>query len=170
MAHNFSTWTTLKYCLILLLCCVSQWAYSQSSQQDAKQHMKQLSFLTGEWIGTSTAYEDGEIAKQGAAYEHIYYDLDSSILVIQLNSEFLQLHTIIRYDEDDETFYYHPFYKRGTNRYPASMQDGQLVVRSSETKRFIFTSTEDGGFREYGEQLVDGTWVKYFEDTFKNSQ
>lgn len=132
--------------------------------------MAKLDFLIGEWIGTSSIYKDGVLSKQGAAYEKISYDLDANILVIELNSEFLQLHTIIRYDEDNQTYYYYPFSKGGTNRYPASYHGGQLVVSSSATKRFIFSSTDEGGFTEYGEELIDGVWVKYFEDVFQNSQ
>ncbi len=162
--------TQLFQCMILNLIIISTCAVSAHSQSAAKDKMALLNFMTGEWIGTTAAYVDGSISKQGAAYEHIYYDLDSSIIVIQLNSEFLQLHTIIRYDEQDATYYYYPFYKRGTNRYPASYQNGSLVVKSSDTKRFIFSATDEGGFREYGEELIDGTWVKYFEDIFQNSQ
>jgi len=132
--------------------------------------MEQLHFLVGEWIGTSKVYENGVVTKQVAAYEEIKYDLDKSILVIQLNSELLQLHTIIYYDEKDKTYYYNPFSKKGARKLPATFKNGQLVVASSDTKRFIFTSASDGGFREYGEQLIDGKWVKYFEDTFKNTQ
>lgn len=132
--------------------------------------MEQLSFMVGEWIGTSKVYEDGKVSQQGSAYEKISYDLDKNILVIELNTEMLQLHTIIYYDEKDSTYYYYPFSKRGVGRYPAKYKDGQLVVSPSDTKRFIFSRTADGGFREHGEQLVDGEWVKYFEDTFKNSK
>ena len=98
--------------------------------------------------------------------ENIAYDLDSSILVLQLNSESLLLHTIIYYDEEDKTFYYYPFSKRGVRPAPASFINGQLIVQSSETKRFVFGSTDDGGFREYGEVLTNGKWVKYFQDDF----
>jgi hypothetical protein len=36
------------------------------------------------------------------------------------------------------------------------------------TKRFIFGLNVEGEFVEYGENLENGKWVKYFEDTFKN--
>ncbi|MGY3795737.1 hypothetical protein [Aquimarina sp. 433] len=132
--------------------------------------MELLDFMIGEWIGTSTIYENGKVTKQGSAYQHISYDLEKSILVIKLNSEFLQLHTIIYYDEKDNTYYYYPFSKRGVRKYPAAYEDGKLIVRSNETNRFIFCRTKEGGFREYGEKLVDGKWVKYFEDNFKNTK
>ncbi len=162
--------TQLVQSIILSSILIGLYPVSSHSQTAVKDKMTQLNFMTGEWIGTSSVYEDGKLSKQGAAYERISYDLDTSLIVIELNSEFLQLHTIIRYDEADKTYYYYPFSKRGTNRYPATVQDGQLVVQPSNTKRFIFGRTADGGFREYGEELIDGAWVKYFEDTFKNSQ
>lgn len=129
--------------------------------------MDQLAFMVGEWIGTSTIYEDGAITQQVPAFQKISYDLDTSIIVIELHSELLQLHTIIHYDEQDKTFYYYPFSKRGTNRYPAEYQDGQLTVLSSDTNRFIFSNPSEGTFQEYGERLINGQWVKYFEDNFR---
>jgi hypothetical protein len=132
--------------------------------------MEQLHFLIGEWVGTSKIYENGVVTRQGAAYENIAYDLDKSILVIELNTEFLQLHTIILYDEKDQKYYYHRFSKDGAARYPAEYKDGQLIVWKDEKTRFFFGSTPDGGFREYGEKLVNGKWIKTFEDTFVNTQ
>ena len=127
-------------------------------------------FMTGEWIGTTKVYENGVITRQGSAYENISYDLDKSILVIKLNTEFLQLHTIINYDEKDQKYYYHRFSKGGAARYPAEYKDGQLIVWRDEKTRFFFSRTQNGGFQEYGEQLINGKWTKYFEDTFKNTQ
>lgn len=90
--------------------------------------------------------------------------------MIELNSETLQLHTIIYFDEKDQTYYYNPFSKRGAGKYPADYKKGQLVVQASETKRYIFSRTTEGGFREHGEELINGKWQMYFEDTFINSQ
>ena len=140
------------------------------AQNLQKEKMEQLNYLVGEWIGTSKTYENGVLTKEGPAYEKISYDLDGSILVIELNSEFLQLHTIIRFDEKDQSYYYHPFYKEGTATYPAKFEDGKLMVQASETRRFIFRSTPDGGFQEYGEKLIHGEWIKYFEDSLRNTQ
>lgn len=154
------------YCLIAFLLSLNL-AFSQNVKQEK---MALLSFMEGEWIGTTMAYEDGVISKKGSAYQRIAFDLDKHILVIELNSEFLQLHTIIYYDDTDDTYYYNPFYKSGAAKYPAKYVDGQLIVNSSESRRFVFSRIEDGGFREYGEQLLDGQWTKYFEDIFTNSK
>ena len=156
-----------KYCFLIVFLILSNAVFSQNEKQEK---MELLSFMTGEWIGTSKVYENGVVTKEGSAYQKISYDLDKSILVIELNTEFLQLHTIIYYDEKEEKYYYYPFSKRGVSKYPAEYKNGQLIVWSSDKNRFIFSRTSDGGFREYGERLVNGTWTKYFEDTFKNSQ
>ena len=132
--------------------------------------MDQLGFMIGEWIGTSAVYENGVKSREVPAFQKISYDLNRSIIVIELRSELLQLHTIIRYDETDKTYYYYPFSQGGTNRYPAHIKDGKLVVQSSETYRFIFGNPSNGSFRQYGERLIDGEWVKYFEDNFKLAQ
>jgi hypothetical protein len=132
--------------------------------------MEQLSFLVGEWIGTSKIYENGVVTRQCAAYENIAYDLNKSILVIELNTEFLQLRTIINYDEKDQKYYYHRFSKDGAAVYPAEFRDGQLIVWKDEKTRFFFTGTPNGDFMEYGEQLVNGKWVKTFEDSFINTR
>ena len=146
-------------------------SFSKASAQELKQEkMQQLSFLVGEWIGTTKVIEDGVVTKQGAAYENISYDLNGNILVIELNTEFLQLHTIVTYHVEDQKYYYHRFSKDGAAVYPAEFKDGQLVVWRDQNTRFFFGSTPDGGFREYGERLVDGEWVLFFEDTFKNTQ
>lgn len=131
-----------------------------------KEQMEQLNYLVGEWVGTTTIYQDGVVVKRGAAFEKIAYDLNKSILVIELNTEFLQLRTIINYSEEDKMYYYHRFAKDGAARYPAAFKDGQLIVRKDDKTRFFFGSTPAGGFREYGEQLVDGKWVMTFEDNF----
>ena len=156
-----------KYFYTLAFLLLANAVFAQNEKQ---QKMELLNFMVGEWIGTSKVYESGVVSKQGSAYQKISYDLDKNILVIELNTELLQLHTIIYYDEKDNTYYYYPFSKRGVSRYPAEYKNGQLIVRSNETNRFIFGRTSDGGFREYGERLIDGKWTKYFEDTFKNSQ
>ncbi|NER12037.1 hypothetical protein GWK08_01165 [Leptobacterium flavescens] len=132
--------------------------------------MEKLNFMIGNWVGTSTVYDKGEVSKQVPAYQKISYDLNKSIVVIELHSELLQLHTIIYYDEKDKTYYYNPFSERGVRKLPAEYKDGQFIVNSSDTNRFIFGRTSENGFREYGERLVDGKWVKYFEDNFKDIQ
>lgn len=155
---------TTRYFTLLILLFLAATVGAQKQEQ-----MEQLNYLVGEWIGTTTIYKNGEVLKQGAAFEKIAYDLDRSILVIELNTEFLQLRTIINYHEEDGKYYYHRFAKDGAARYPAEFKDGQLIVWKDDKTRFFFGTTPAGGFREYGEQLVDGKWVMTFEDIFINT-
>lgn len=135
-----------------------------------KEKMEHLSFMVGEWIGTSSVYKNGKITQQAPAFEKISYDLNRSIIVIELNSERLKLHTIIQFNEEDDTYYYSAFYENGGRRLTATFTNGQFVVKANESKRFIFEKNGENGFREYGEELIDGKWVKYFEDNFTNTQ
>jgi len=156
-----------KYLHFMVLIFLFNSVLAQNVKQEK---MEQLNFMIGEWVGTSKIYENGVVSKQGSAYENITYDLDNSILVIELNTEFLQLHTIIYYDEKDQKYYYSRFSKGGAARYPAEFKDGQLVVWRDENTRFFFGRTPEGGFQEYGEQFINGEWTRIFEDTFKNTQ
>jgi len=156
-----------KYFYFLVLIFLASSVFAQNQKKDK---MEQLSFLVGEWVGTSKIYENGIVTRQGSAYEKISYDLDKSILVIELNTEFLQLRTIINYDEKDQKYYYHRFSKKGVARYPAEFKDGKLIVWKDEKTRFFFGRTAEGDFQEYGEKMTNGKWTKIFEDTFKNTQ
>ena len=153
------------YLITLLIICQSVFA-----QNVKKEKMEQLNFLIGEWIGTTTIYEDGIVTREGSAYEKISYDLNKSVMVIELNTDFLQLRTIILFDENDQKYYYHRFSKEGAAVYPAEFQDGQLIVWKDDTTRFFFRRMPDNGFQEYGEKLIDGKWTKIFEDNFKNTE
>lgn len=167
MSIHFSFKKIIKIQFLVIFLLLSNIVFTQVT---AKEEMKKLDFMVGEWIGTTTVIEDGKISKQGSAFQRISYDLSKHIIVIELNSDFLQLHTIINYDEKDQTYYYHPFSKRGTGKYPAELKEGQLIVSPNETTRYIFGKTGENSFREYGEKLKDGKWVKTFEDNFIDSE
>ena len=151
--------------------CFLVWVFlltSMTAQNTEKDKMEQLSFLVGEWIGSSKIYENGIVIKQGVAFEKISFDLNKRILVIELNSEFLQLRTIVNYDKIDQKYYYNRFSKEGFARYPAEYKDGKLIVLKDKKTRFFFTKTTDGNFQEYGEKLIGGEWIRSFEDNFQN--
>lgn len=155
-----------KYFYFIIPIFLANPVFAQNLKQEK---MEQLNFMIGEWVGTSKIYENGVVTRQGSAFEKISYDLDKSILVIELNTEFLQLHTIINYDEEDQSYYYYRFSKSGAAKYPAEYKEGQLIVWRDEKTRFFFGKTPEGGFQEYGEQLVNGVWTIIFEDTFVNT-
>jgi hypothetical protein len=150
--------------LLILLTLNISTLIGQSIQQ---QEMQKLSHFVGDWVGVSKAFENGKVIREIPAYEKISYKVDKHILTIDLYSESLKLHTVIYFDEKSNTYYYNPYYKTGASRYPAKLVDGKLIVTPSKTKRFIFEIIEDGKFREYGENLIDDKWVKYFEDVFE---
>jgi len=160
-----TTQNLYKYSYLIAFLCLFGSASAQTIKQEK---MAQLSFMIGDWVGTSKLYENGATTSEVPAYQKISYDLDSSIIVIELKSELLQLHTIIYYDEAEESYVYNPFSKNGVRKLPAQLKDGQFVVSSGNEKRFVFSRISEGHFREYGEKLVDGQWIKYFEDTFKD--
>lgn len=154
---------TASYFFLAFL-LVANIAIGQNTQ---KEMMAKLEFMTGEWIGSSSSFDDnGEITNQVSAFQNIQYGLHKSVILIDLNSESLQLHTVIRYDEKEQTYFYHPFSERGARKLSAKFTDGKLVVQASETRRFIFERIGEKEFREYGEKLVGDKWIKYFEDKF----
>lgn len=152
-----------KFLFILLFSTLS------FGQNVGYKKMKDLNFLVGDLVGTSTSYKDGIKTGEVSATETIKYGLDGNILIIDLKSETLQLHTVIYYDEKEETYFYNPFYKTGAAKYKAEFIDGKFIVNPSDTKRFIFTLDEAGNFTEYGEILVNGEWTIYFKDIFKKA-
>lgn len=157
----------LKYTYLLILLCSNYVLFAQSVKQEK---MEQLNYMIGEWVGTSTVYENGEISKQVPAFEKISYDMNKSIIVIELNSELLKLHTIIYFDEKENKYAYNAFSERGGRKNYGRFSDGKLIVEPNDSKRYIFEKIGENGFREYGEKLVDGKWVKYFEDVFMNTK
>jgi hypothetical protein len=157
----------MKHLLLLAFLFTIQSIQAQSVKAE---QMKQLSYLVGEWVGTSRLYEDGQVTSEIPAFENITYDLNKSILVIELNSERLKLHTIVHYHEADSTYYYYAFSERGGGKLPARFEDGHMVVQANENKRYIFERYNDTGFREYGEKRINGEWTMYFEDIFVNTK
>ena len=162
--------TAYLYLLLLLLLGASTMLAQKPVQKPVQDPMQALNFLVGEWIGTTKIYENGTLTQQGAAYEKIAYDLDQNILVIALNTEFLQLHTIITYNQKTQKYQYHRFSKTGAAIYPAEFKEGKLIVWKDKQTRFFFCKTPEGGFKEYGEQWRNGQWIKIFEDYFTNAQ
>ncbi|SHJ08062.1 hypothetical protein [Aquimarina spongiae] len=139
------------------------------SQSVSEEKMGNLSFMIGEWIGTSSIFQKDSIVKV-PAYEKVAYKLDKNIITIDLKSQSLQLHTVIHYDEKEGSYYYTPYSKgRGGKKYKGIYQDGKFIVAFSQSKRIVFGLTEEGHFIEYGEQLKNGEWQKYFEDILQKA-
>ena len=141
-----------------------------TGQSIKQEKMDALYFMIGDWVGTSKVYKDRLIDNEVPAYQKISYDLNKHIIVIELQSELLQLHTIIFYDDESAQYVYNPYSEKGVRSLPAAIEDGKFVVSASETNRFVFSRTSEDTFQEYGEQFKDGKWTRYFEDNFRDVQ
>lgn len=139
---------------------------AKAQKSVAQEKMAKLQFMVGDWIGTSTQIKEGQVASEIPAFEKISSKVDGHIITLDLFSESLQLHTVIYYDEKEQSYFYHPYSKRGTGKYKGEFVEGEFRVWFNESRRLIFHLTEKGEFQEYGEILKDGKWSKYFEDTF----
>ncbi|WP_075341904.1 hypothetical protein [Tenacibaculum agarivorans] len=136
-----------------------------SGQQTAKEALQKLAFLTGNWKGTSTSFSDkGE--KKVTVEEKVDFLMDGEMLVLNVKSPWIKLHTIIVYSEKSGKYYYYPFTKDGNKKgYEGKYNEGKFLVYFNETTRLTFTKTAKGEFHEFGEKrLENGKWEKYFED------
>lgn len=139
---------------------------SFSAQTNQQKKMEKLSFMIGNWKGVSTTFKNDTIATKVPAFQIIKYSLDKSIITIDLNSETLQLHTVIYFDTEKNSYTYNSYYKGGAGKYTGEFKDGKFIVSPNTKKRFVFNKAPNGGFQEYGETLKNGKWTRYFEDNF----
>ncbi len=134
------------------------------SQETERQHMAKLSFLIGNWSGTSYSFKKSDTTKI-KVNESVNYILDGNAITLDVISSAVQLHTLITYSLEDSCYYYQPTSK--TESYEKSKgyyEDGKFVVQFNAKGRLTFEKTKNGEFHEYGERLKDGVWEKYFED------
>lgn len=153
-----------KLCLVFIFIYMDLACFGQTVQQEK---MQKLSFMVGDWVGTSATLENDSITKQVPAYEKIRYKVDEHIMTIDLYSETLQLHTVIYYDKQEGTYFYQPFYRSGSAKYSAEFKDGHFIVKPNDDKRFIFSLTPEGKLMEYGEERINEEWNRYFEDVLE---
>lgn len=148
----------------LLLCSLSTAAAAWQTPQDEADPMAALAFMRGDWKGTSTSFGPTGPRMEPIS-ETIGYRLDGNLLVLEVDSPSLRLHTLIHYDAREHAYVYTPFgADGGGTAYRAELEDGRLRVQLGDTRRLTFEPMPDGRLREYGQQLEDGTWTAYFED------
>lgn len=153
------------YLLILILGLNAQTLFAQSEEKKA---MAKLSFMVGDWKGEGKSFStNGETISQ--VKEQVRYDLDGEILVLRVRNSrdgetTLKLHTIIYYNKEDGYYYYNAFRKSGARPFKGKVENGKFVCSINGNYRLTFQKTEEGAFNEYGERLIDGKWVKNFED------
>ena len=159
---NYSTTS-----IIISIALCSQIAHTQTTENGAqtteKRALAQLAFLVGDWIGTSSSFKSGK-TNTVVVREEVSYELDQELIVLRVKSPSIKLHTIIQYSQKDNCYYYHPFSQRGSGKYKGDFIDDKFIVHFDKKRRLVFEKTSKNGFREYGETLKDGHWVKYFED------
>ncbi len=159
----------MKFFLFCILLTATFQQLIAQEPSNVKDKMGALNFMIGNWVGTSKSFENGKLISEVSAYQEIQYNLDRHIIEINLKSESLQLHTIIGYDEEDSTYFYIPFSKKGSRKLTANVENGQFIVHANATTRFVFEKTEKG-FTEYGEKWMDEGWQIYFKDEFIDIQ
>ena len=149
------------FCFLSLFFFSAKASHAQTTEKEA---MAKLSFLMGNWKGESNAYLPDGNKKTIEVVARVQYEMDGNLLVLNVKSSSLQLHTVINYDLKGQQYFYTPFTKKGGNKYRGEYVDGRFLVWFSDTRRLTFERTEAGLFHEYGENLKDGKWSKYFED------
>lgn len=157
----------MKHLILSLVTFLVLIPTSTNAQKEEKEALSKLSFMTGDWKGTSISYsENGK--KQVEVTEKVRYIMDGNLLVLDVKSSWIALHTIVSYNSKEKKYYYYPFSKKGNKKgYKGTYENGNFIVYFNESRRLTFTKTNKGEFHEYGEQLKEGKWEKYFEDILK---
>lgn len=154
---------------IYLLCLLtSSTLLAQTPEQLA---MKKLSFMVGDWSGSGTSYPT-EKNKPYQTKATVRYDLDGELIVLRHRSirdqkTILALHTLIYYNKKDGFYYYNAYRRSGARPFKCKVTDGKLLCEINGNYRLTFQRTKKGEFNEFGQRLIDGKWVKNFEDLQK---
>ncbi len=143
---------------------------AQSAEQKA---MKKLSFLIGDWKGSGTSFPKEE-NKPYDVISTVEYDLDGELLVLRHRSTrgdktVLALHTLIYFNKEDGHYYYNAYRRNGARPFKCKLNDGQFICEINGNYRLTFQKTKEGNFNEFGQRLIDGKWVKNFEDILQSS-
>ena len=138
---------------------------AQSVEQKA---MKKLSFLIGDWKGSGTSYPKEE-NKPYDVVSTVRYDLDGELLVLRHRSKrgnktLLALHTLIYFNKEDGFYYYNAYRKNGARPFKCKLNEGKFNCEINGNYRLTFQKTKEGAFNEFGQRLIDGKWIKNFED------
>ncbi len=159
------TSTTFRIILIGLFSFQTLGMNAQTEEQKA---MAKLSFLIGDWKGEGTSYPKEE-NEPYQVLSKVRYDLDGELLVLRHrstrnNSTILALHTIMYYNKEDGFYYYNAYRRSGARPFQYQLKDDQFICEINGNYRLTFQKTENGEFNEFGQRLIDGKWVKNFED------
>lgn len=164
----------IKYSFIIL--SISFFASTAVSfgQTEEKKAMAKLSFMIGDWKGSGTSYPKKD-HKPYKAISQVRYDLDGELIVLKHRSirdkkTVLALHTLIYYNKKDGFYYYNAYRRSGARPFKCTFNERKLVCEIDGNYRLTFQRTKNGEFNEYGQRLVNGKWVKNFEDILQPSK
>lgn len=162
---HYKTNYNIKLLVTMFLFFTVSISFAQSTEQ---KDMKKLSFLIGDWKGKGSAYPKNK-SKPYDVLSKVRYDLDGEILVLKHRSfrgdtSVLSLHTIMYYNKKDTHYYYNSYTKSGTRPFRCQLSSKQFICKRGEDYKLVFQLTENGAFNEYGERLINGKWIKSFED------
>ena len=157
-----------KYCLLILVTLFAFTAHAQV-KDDQQSQVAKLDFLVGHWGGTGTSYSsDGSISTYYDT-EHVRFDLDKKLLLINARGEkdgklTYQLHTVIYFDPTAGHFWYTPYTGERARRFSCELISKQFICLNKEQNfRLTFQRLADDKWNEFGERLKDDKWVKTFE-------
>lgn len=135
--------------------------------------ISKLEFLVGHWEGPGTVFKSNGTQTNYIDYEHVRFDLDNSLLLINATGRdesgdtTYSLHTVIFYDAEAQQYIYTPFTREGApSPFKCKIDETPKLVCYSEDKsyRLTFQRLENGQWNEYGELLKEeGVWEKNFE-------
>ena len=159
------TTATLRVLFIGILLFQTLGLHAQTEEQKA---MAKLSFMIGDWKGEGTSYPKAE-NEPYQVLSKVRYDLDGELLVLRHrstrnDSTILALHTIMYYNKEDGFYYYNAYRRSGARPFQCQLKGDQFICEINGNYRLTFQRTENGEFNEFGQRLVDGEWVKNFED------
>ncbi len=167
MSGIFSIKAKTAFVVILAFGTVSNGFAEQRNHQ--KSEVAKLSFLVGKWSGPGTSYaEDGSTSTYHDV-EHVRFDLDQNLLLINAHGEkdgekTYQLHTVIYYDPVAKHYWYTPYTGKRARRFACELATQKfLCLNEDKNFRLTFQRLNDGTWNEFGERLKQGNWSKTFE-------
>jgi hypothetical protein len=135
-----------------------------NAQTIQQEKMKDLSFMAGDWVGTSKSIAEQE-THSIPAYQNIQYKIHN-IISFNLFSKRLLLHTVIYYDEKEDTYYYSPYFKTGASTHRGKVYDNKFWVYFSDTKAYVAVVDEKDTVRQVSVLVGHGVddWIAVNDD------
>ncbi|HEX2982050.1 MAG TPA: hypothetical protein VHO28_00760 [Ignavibacteriales bacterium] len=169
----------MKKTVLIILALFTTISFAQSAEQAQKTAMQKLSWLIGEWHGTSETNLGGGKGKSVVdTYESARYDLDSMLVIVYIKgSEFDSVSNtkktvnndfvVISYDAKDNTYEWRAWKNPSGSFSSFEIKPGEKnfesgsKVQAGQT-RFVTALNEQGQLTETGSFSRDGEkWVNF---------